>query len=41
MIVELNIKFLQKIEEIIIYIIEQKKENEKQNKEIKILKNKL
>ena len=35
---EMNIKLLQKIEEMTLYMIEMKKENEKQNEEIKTLK---
>ena len=38
---EMNSKLLQKIEELTLYMIEMKKENEKQNEEIEILKNKL
>ncbi|GAA3774449.1 hypothetical protein [Flavobacterium ginsengiterrae] len=36
---EMNIKLLQKIEEMTLYMIEMKKENQKQNEEIKNLKN--
>ncbi|MEZ0184285.1 cell wall anchor protein, partial [Flavobacterium oncorhynchi] len=35
---EMNAKLLQKIEELTLYMIEMKKENEKQNEEIKNLK---
>jgi hypothetical protein len=38
---EMSNVLLQKIEELTLYVIELKKDNEKQNKEIKILKNKL
>jgi hypothetical protein len=38
---EMNIKLLQKVEELTLYLIEMKKENEKQNEEIKILKAKV
>jgi len=38
---EMNIKLLQKIEEMTLYMIEMKKENEKQNKKISILEKKL
>ncbi|MNQ57812.1 hypothetical protein D3C85_719810 [compost metagenome] len=38
---EMNIKLLQKIEEMTLYMIEMKRENEKQNEEIKNLKTKL
>jgi hypothetical protein len=38
---EMNAKLLQKIEELTLYMIEMKKENEKQNEEIKILKTKV
>ncbi|MHC0446346.1 hypothetical protein ACWA1F_13130 [Flavobacterium sp. 3-218] len=38
---EMNIKLLQKIEEMTLYMIEMKKENEKQNAEISSLKNQL
>lgn len=38
---EMNAKLLQKIEEITLYMIEMKKENEKQNQEINILKTQL
>jgi len=38
---EMNAKLLQKIEEMTLYMIEMKKENEKQNQKIMILENKL
>ena len=38
---EMNIKLLQKIEEMTLYIIEMKKDNDKQNEKIKALENKL
>lgn len=38
---EMNIKLLQKIEELTLYVIAMKKENEKQNEEIKNLKSKV
>lgn len=38
---EMNIKLLQKIEEMTLYIIEMKKENEKQNEKISILEKQL
>jgi len=38
---EMNIKLLQKIEELTLYVIEMKKENDKQNEEIKNLKNEI
>ena len=38
---EMNSKLLQKIEELTLYMIEMKKENEKQNEEIKDLKDQL
>ncbi len=38
---EMNIKLLQKIEEMTLYMIEIKKENDKQNQEIKVLKTQL
>jgi hypothetical protein len=38
---EMNKKLLQKIEELTLYLIDMKKENEQQNKEIKALKSKL
>jgi len=41
MLAEMNMSLLKKIEELTLYMIEMKKENEKQNKEINILKNKL
>ncbi|WP_264536599.1 tail fiber protein [Flavobacterium sp. N1736] len=41
MLAEMNMSLLKKMEEMTLYMIEMKKENEKQNKEIKILKSKL
>ncbi|MEO7044319.1 MAG: hypothetical protein ABI091_03370, partial [Ferruginibacter sp.] len=38
---EMNAKLLQKIEELTLYMIEMKKENEEQNKKIRILENKI